>query len=114
MPAVDGHGDGPENAMNSPERQTGPTLDIIVRGGIMFDHRTSLVHKDGRLATDLYITQVVEPVVFSLLQGVPTTVFQQDKARSYAAQRTLKSHPSLVDKLSRFESHRTHMESHWT
>lgn len=73
------------------ERHTGPTPGIMVWGGIMFDRRTPLVHIDGSLTADRYVTQVVEPVVLPLLQGAPNTVFQQDNARPHVARRTLNS-----------------------
>ncbi|GFW23832.1 ovostatin [Trichonephila clavipes] len=41
------------------ECQTGPTPGIAVQGGIMFDHRTSLVHIDDRLTMNHCVTQVV-------------------------------------------------------
>ena len=71
---VDGYGDEPAHFA---DRHTGPSPGIMVWGGIMFDHRTPLVLVDGSLTTDRYVTQVVEPVVLSLLQGTPNTVFQQ-------------------------------------
>lgn len=42
---------------------------------IMFDHRTPLVHIDGSLTADRYITQVVEPcsalVAWRTQHGIP-------------------------------------------
>ncbi|GFW66178.1 hypothetical protein TNCV_1710771 [Trichonephila clavipes] len=65
------------------ERQTDPTPGIMVSGGIMFDHREPLVHIDGCLTAKHCVTQVVEPVVLSLLQGALNTVFQQNNNMSY-------------------------------
>ncbi|GFT25685.1 hypothetical protein TNCV_1965751 [Trichonephila clavipes] len=58
------------------ELQTGPTPDIMVRDGIIFDHRMLLVHIDGRLKVDRNVTHVVEPVFSALVAGLqPTRYF---------------------------------------
>ncbi|GFW78003.1 transposable element Tcb1 transposase [Trichonephila clavipes] len=60
------------------KRQTNPTSDIVLWGGIVFDNRMSLIHTDDHLTADGYFTQVFMPVVLFLLQGAHNTVFQQD------------------------------------
>ncbi|GFV95031.1 transposable element Tcb1 transposase [Trichonephila clavipes] len=59
--------------------------------GLIFDHRTPLVHIDGCLTADRYVTQNVEPVVPALLQGAPNTVFQKDNSRPHVKRQTVKS-----------------------
>ncbi|GFW12482.1 hypothetical protein TNCV_817351 [Trichonephila clavipes] len=46
-----------------------------------------LVHHDGRLKADHHVTQVVELVVLSWLQGTPSMVLKQDNARPHVARR---------------------------
>ncbi|GFV71952.1 hypothetical protein TNCV_2458851 [Trichonephila clavipes] len=48
--------------------QTGPTSDIMVWGGIRFDHMTPLKHIDDNLTGDRFVIQVVEPVVAGCTQ----------------------------------------------
>ncbi|GFY23358.1 hypothetical protein TNCV_3940541 [Trichonephila clavipes] len=58
----------------------------LVWSGIMLDNRMSMVHIDGRLTVDRYVTQVMEPVVLPLLQGASNTVFQQNSAKPHVVQ----------------------------
>ncbi|GFU28357.1 transposable element Tcb1 transposase [Trichonephila clavipes] len=91
MTVIDKYGGDPRAQRSTyfAERQTGPTTDSMVWGGIMFDHRKPLVHIDGHLKADRYVTQVVESIVLPLLQGSPNTVFQQISARPLFTRRTL-------------------------
>ncbi|KFM63879.1 Transposable element Tcb1 transposase, partial [Stegodyphus mimosarum] len=63
----------------------------MVWGGIIFDHKVSLVHINGNLTADRYVTQILEPFVLPWLQGPPNTVFQQDNAKPHVGRRTLNS-----------------------
>ncbi|GFW20975.1 hypothetical protein TNCV_1714821 [Trichonephila clavipes] len=65
MTAADGYGG-----------QTDHTPAIM--GCHMIDYKPPLVHIEGRLTVNRYVTQVAEPVVRRLLQGAPKTVFQHD------------------------------------
>ncbi|GFU71028.1 transposable element Tcb1 transposase [Trichonephila clavipes] len=64
---------------------TGPTLGIMIWGGIGYHSRTPLVRIAGTLNSQRYISEVLEPVVLSYLQGLATAIFQQDKARPHVA-----------------------------
>ncbi|GFW95970.1 transposable element Tcb1 transposase [Trichonephila clavipes] len=62
---------------------TGPAPGIMVWGGIGYHSRTSLVRIAGILNSQRYISEVLEPVVLSYLQGLATAIFQQDNARPH-------------------------------
>ncbi|GFU36480.1 transposable element Tcb1 transposase [Trichonephila clavipes] len=62
-------------------RHTGP-LGIMAWGGIGF---SSLVRIAGTLNSQLYISEVFEPVVLPYLLGLATAIFQQDNARPHVA-----------------------------
>ncbi|GFY01493.1 transposable element Tc3 transposase [Trichonephila clavipes] len=64
-------------------RHTGPAPGIMVWGGIGYHSRTPLVCIAGTLNIQLYISEVLEPVVLPYLQGLATTKFQQDNARPH-------------------------------
>lgn len=66
-------------------RHTGPAPGIMVWGGIGYLSRTPLVRIAGTLTSQRYISEVLEPVVLSYLQGLPTAIFQQDNARPHVA-----------------------------
>ncbi|GFV08308.1 transposable element Tcb1 transposase [Trichonephila clavipes] len=61
-------------------RHTGPASSIMVWGGIGYHSRTPLVRIAGTLNSQCYISVVLEPVVLPYLQGLVTTIFQQDNA----------------------------------
>ena len=64
---------------------TGPTPGIMIWGGIGYHSRTLLVRIAGTLNSQRYISEMLEPVVLSYLQGLPTAIFQQDNARPHVA-----------------------------
>ncbi|GFV47787.1 transposable element Tc3 transposase [Trichonephila clavipes] len=64
-------------------RHTGPAPDIMVWGGIVYHSRTPLVRITGTLNTQRYISEVLEAVVLSYLQGLATAIFQQDNAQPH-------------------------------
>ncbi|GFX53559.1 transposable element Tcb1 transposase [Trichonephila clavipes] len=66
-------------------RHTGPAPCIMVWGGIGYHSRTPLVRIAGTLNSQRYISKVLEPVVLPYLQGLATSIFQQDNARPYVA-----------------------------
>ncbi|KFM59900.1 Transposable element Tcb1 transposase, partial [Stegodyphus mimosarum] len=66
-------------------RHTGPAPGIMVWGGIRYHSRTPLVRFAGTLNNQRYISEVLEPVVLLYLQGLPTTIFQQDNVRPHMA-----------------------------
>ncbi|GFX11967.1 transposable element Tcb1 transposase [Trichonephila clavipes] len=53
--------------------------------GIGYHSRTPLVRITGTLNSQHYISEVLEPVVHSYLQGLATAIFQQDNARPHVA-----------------------------
>ncbi|GFV90961.1 transposable element Tcb1 transposase [Trichonephila clavipes] len=61
-------------------RHTGPASGIMVWGGIGYHSRTLLVGIAGTLNSQLYISEVLEPVVILYLQGLVTAIFQLDNA----------------------------------
>ncbi|GFW89315.1 transposable element Tcb1 transposase [Trichonephila clavipes] len=64
-------------------RHTGPAPGIMERGDIGYYSCTPLVRIAGTLNRQHYISEVLEPVVLPYLQGLATTIFQQDNARSH-------------------------------
>ncbi|GFW47359.1 hypothetical protein TNCV_335291 [Trichonephila clavipes] len=66
-------------------RHTGRAPGIMVWGGIGYHTRTPLVRIAGTLNSHRYISPVLEPVVLPYLQGLATTLFQQDNARPHVA-----------------------------
>ncbi|GFV72450.1 transposable element Tcb1 transposase [Trichonephila clavipes] len=64
---------------------TGPAPSIMVWGGIGYHSRTPLVRIASTLNSQRYISEVLEPVVLSYLQGLATSIFQQDNARRHVA-----------------------------
>ncbi|GFX77701.1 transposable element Tcb1 transposase [Trichonephila clavipes] len=64
-------------------RHTGPAPGIMVWGGIGYHSRTPLVRIAGTLNSQRYISEVLEPVVPSYLQGLVTAIFQQDNVRPH-------------------------------
>ncbi|GFW07124.1 transposable element Tcb1 transposase [Trichonephila clavipes] len=64
---------------------TGPASVIMVWGGIGYPSRTPLVRIAGTLNSHRYISEVLEPIVLSFLQGLATAIFQQDNARPHEA-----------------------------
>ncbi|GFV90444.1 transposable element Tcb1 transposase [Trichonephila clavipes] len=66
-------------------RHTGPASGIMVRGGFGYHSHTPLVRIAGTSNSQCYISEVVEPVVLPYLQGLATTIFQQDNAKPHVA-----------------------------
>ncbi|GFX29847.1 transposable element Tcb1 transposase [Trichonephila clavipes] len=59
---------------------TGPAPGIMEWGGIGYHSRTLLVRIAGTLNSQRYISEVLEPAVLPYIQGLATTIFQQDNA----------------------------------
>ncbi|GFS76747.1 transposable element Tcb1 transposase [Trichonephila clavipes] len=66
-------------------RHTDSAPSIMVWGGIEHHSRTPLVRIAGILNSQCYISEVLEPVVLSYLQGLATAIFQQDNVRPHVA-----------------------------
>ncbi|GFS94352.1 transposable element Tcb1 transposase [Trichonephila clavipes] len=66
-------------------RHTGPAPSIMVWGGIGYHPRIPLVRIVGTLNRQRYISEVLEPVILSYLQGLAPAIFQQDNARPHVA-----------------------------
>ncbi|GFX58523.1 hypothetical protein TNCV_417031 [Trichonephila clavipes] len=64
---------------------TGRAPGIMIWRGIGYHSRTPLVCFAGTLNSQRYISEVLEPVVLPYLQGLATTIFQQDNARPHVA-----------------------------
>ncbi|GFY20810.1 transposable element Tcb1 transposase [Trichonephila clavipes] len=71
-----------ESMLNScvMHRHTGPAPGIMVWGGIGYHSHTPLVRIAGTLNSQRYISEVLEPVVLTYLQGLATAIVQQDNA----------------------------------
>ncbi|GFU41354.1 transposable element Tcb1 transposase [Trichonephila clavipes] len=65
---------------------TGPPMGIMVWGGIGYHSRTPLVRIAGTLASQRYISKVLDPVVLPYLQSLATAIFQQDNMRPHVSQ----------------------------
>ncbi|GFW19531.1 transposable element Tcb1 transposase [Trichonephila clavipes] len=59
-------------------------LNRLLWYGVVLDI-TPLVLIPGTLSSQRYISEVLEPVVLSYLQGLATAIFQQDNARPHVA-----------------------------
>ncbi|GFY31128.1 transposable element Tcb1 transposase [Trichonephila clavipes] len=80
-------------------RHTGPAQGIIVWGGIGKHSHTPIVRIAGTLHNQRYISEVLEPVVHPYIQGLTTTIFQQDNARPHVTrivQRFFVNHQILL------------------
>ncbi|GFW84519.1 hypothetical protein TNCV_457001 [Trichonephila clavipes] len=66
-------------------RDTGPAPGIMLWGGIGYHSRTPLIRIAGTLNSQGYISEVLEPIVLPYLQGLVTSIFQQDNARPHVA-----------------------------
>ncbi|GFU42492.1 transposable element Tcb1 transposase [Trichonephila clavipes] len=64
-------------------RHTGPVSGIMVWSGIKYHSRTPLVRIAGTLNSQLYISEMLEPVVLPYLQGLATAMFQKDNGRPH-------------------------------
>ncbi|GFW73227.1 hypothetical protein TNCV_2798911 [Trichonephila clavipes] len=76
-----------ETVLNSciMHHNTGSAPGIMVWNGIGYHSRTPLVRIFGTLNSQLYISQVLEPVVLPYLQGLVTAIFKQDNALPHVA-----------------------------
>ncbi|GFX80761.1 transposable element Tcb1 transposase [Trichonephila clavipes] len=62
-----------------------PAPGIMVWDGIGYHSITHLVRIAGNLNYQLYISEVLEPVVLPYFQGLTTAIFQQDNTRPHVA-----------------------------
>ncbi|GFX08138.1 transposable element Tcb1 transposase [Trichonephila clavipes] len=61
-------------------RHTGPAPGIIIWDGVGYHSRTFLVRIASTLNSKCYISEVLVPVFLPYIQGLATTIFQQDNA----------------------------------
>ncbi|GFW48680.1 transposable element Tcb1 transposase [Trichonephila clavipes] len=66
-------------------RHSGPAPGIMVWGGIEYPSRAPLVRIAGTLNSQRYISEVLEPFDLPYLQGLATTIFQQNNAQPHVA-----------------------------
>ncbi|GFU67785.1 transposable element Tcb1 transposase [Trichonephila clavipes] len=64
---------------------SGPAAGIMVWGGIGYHSHNPLVRIAGTSNSQRYISEVLESVVLPYLQGLATSIFQQDNARPHVA-----------------------------
>ncbi|GFX41804.1 transposable element Tcb1 transposase [Trichonephila clavipes] len=57
----------------------------MVRGAILDHRRFNLLRIEGKLNSNRYVREVLQPEVVPFLQGITGVIFQQDKARSHIA-----------------------------
>ncbi|GFT67444.1 transposable element Tcb1 transposase [Trichonephila clavipes] len=98
-------------------RHIGPATGIMLLGSIGYHSRTPLVCIADTLNSQLYISEVLEPVVFPYLQGLATTIFQQDNARPHVArivQRFFVNHQIELLPWSARCSHLSPIENMWS
>ncbi|GFX08381.1 transposable element Tcb2 transposase [Trichonephila clavipes] len=69
---------------------TGPATGIMVWGGIGFRCRNPLVSIASTLNSQCYICEVLEPMVLTYIQHLPSAIFQQDNARPHVARNVQK------------------------
>ncbi|GFY26025.1 transposable element Tcb1 transposase [Trichonephila clavipes] len=64
----------------------------MVWGGIGYYFHTPLVRITGTLNSQRYISNALEPVLLSYLQGLVTAIFQQGKTLPHVSQRFYVNH----------------------
>ncbi|UYV69847.1 hypothetical protein LAZ67_7000963, partial [Cordylochernes scorpioides] len=67
------------------ERHTVRAPGFMVWGGISYGSRTPLVFIQGTMTTQLYIADVLQPVVLPFLEQADNAIFQQYNARPHTA-----------------------------
>ncbi|UYV73407.1 Transposase [Cordylochernes scorpioides] len=67
------------------ERPTVRQRGIMVWGAIAYDSRSPLLRIQGTMTAQRYVDDVLRPVTFPYLQGVPNALYQQDNARPHTA-----------------------------
>ncbi|UYV77042.1 hypothetical protein LAZ67_14002977, partial [Cordylochernes scorpioides] len=67
------------------ERPTVRQRGIMVWGAIAYDSRSPLLRIQGTMTAQRYVNDVLRPVTFPYLQGVPNALYQQDNARPHTA-----------------------------
>ncbi|GFW64411.1 transposable element Tcb1 transposase [Trichonephila clavipes] len=67
------------------DRHTGPATGIMVWGGIGYHSRTPLIRIAGTLNNQHYISEMLEPDVFTYLQSLATAIFQHDNVQPHMA-----------------------------
>ncbi|GBL94645.1 Transposable element Tc1 transposase [Araneus ventricosus] len=66
-------------------RHTGHTPGVMVWGAISYDSRSTLVVIPRTLATNLYVSLVIQPAVLPFMYRIQGDVFKQDNARPHTA-----------------------------
>ncbi|GFV00657.1 transposable element Tc1 transposase [Trichonephila clavipes] len=66
-------------------RHTARTAGVMVRGGIAYDSRSTLIVMRGTLTGQRYVDDILRPHVGPFLNGLPWAIFQQDNAHPHTA-----------------------------
>ncbi|GFX30950.1 transposable element Tcb2 transposase [Trichonephila clavipes] len=66
-------------------RHTARTAGVMVWGAIAYDSRSTLIVMRGTLTFQRYVDDILRPYVGPFLNGLPTSIFQQDNARPHRA-----------------------------
>ncbi|GFV49311.1 transposable element Tc1 transposase [Trichonephila clavipes] len=78
----------PGERYNSPYtvlRQTALTAGVMVLTLIAYDSRSTLIVMRGTLTGQRYVDDILRPLVGPFLNGLPSSMFQQDNARPHTA-----------------------------
>ncbi|GFX53088.1 transposable element Tcb1 transposase [Trichonephila clavipes] len=82
-----------ERMLNRPPHCPAP--GVTVWGGIGYHSRSPLLRIASTLNSQRYISELLEPVVLTYLQGLSTAIFQQDNARLHVS-RIVKGSSSIT------------------
>ncbi|GFT70844.1 transposable element Tcb1 transposase [Trichonephila clavipes] len=78
-----------DSSLETPWREDAEQLRyapaVMLWGGIGYHSHTPLIRIAGTLNRQRYISELWEPVVLPYLQGLATSIFQQDNARPHVA-----------------------------
>ncbi|GFV86810.1 DDE_3 domain-containing protein [Trichonephila clavipes] len=66
-------------------RHTARTAGVMVWGAVAYDSRSTLIVMRGTLTGQRYVDDILRPHIGPFLNGLPTTIFQQDNARPHTA-----------------------------
>ena len=68
-------------------REPGP--GVVAWASYRYTTLIHLVGIDGNYSADIYISEILDPVVVSFIRGLPNTIFRKNNARLHVAHRVL-------------------------
>ncbi|GFX19743.1 transposable element Tcb1 transposase [Trichonephila clavipes] len=101
------------------QRHTAPTSGAMVWGAIAYNTRSPLVLKRGIMTAQLYVHDILQPHVLTLMQRLSGALFLQDNARLHIARVSQDclctvTGPPLACPIPRFVSNRAYLGSFGT